>query len=304
MGHKNKESLTKQVQNVLEEKLAIGESKHQAKLEGNAQAGIYSWETFHAYMRHDVYFVEYCKAEHGCKTLQECRQYVDEWLESRSRLSPYTQKLEAAALAKLYGCSSKDFVATSPRHRADITRSRGEKKRDKHFSEERNKDFVDFCKGTGLRRSELECLTGDRLVYIDGKPHIDVLRGSKGGKLRTAPIVGEVDKIVSMMVKSGSGKVFDRIPNGADIHGYRSEYATAVYMAHARSYSECKADHEFWNKEHYNGKGKPRGGYDKDCVYHFQGDRKGDWLDKRAMLKASEALGHNRISIVAGHYIR
>jgi len=28
------------------------------------------------------------------------------------------------------------------------------------------------------------------------------------------------------------------------------------------------------------------------------------WYDKKAMLIASAALGHNRISIIAGHYIR
>lgn len=296
-------SLTRQIQTELETRLCIGESKHEAKKQGVAHEGIYSWGTFNSYMKHCNYFTAYCKAEHGCRTLDECRQYVDEWLKSRSELSAYTQKLEASALAKLYGCSTRDFVKTATRNRDEITRSRGEKTRDAHFSEEKNRDFVDFCRGTGLRRQELEQLKGTALIYRDGKPHLRVTDGTKGGRARICPVTGEVAKIEVMMQAAGSGKVFDKIPNGADVHSYRADYATAVYKANARDLETCKAS-PFWNPEHSNGKGKPKGGYDRDSVYHMRGTHKGEWLDKQAMKIASEALGHNRISVVGEHYIR
>jgi len=38
--------------------------------------------------------------------------------------------------------------------------------------------------------------------------------------------------------------------------------------------------------------------------YCCRSDLKGVWYDKKAMLIASSALGHNRISIIAAHYIR
>jgi len=61
-------------------------------------------------------------------------------------------------LAKLYGCSTTDFIKTQIRHRADITRSCKDKetgeKRTK-FSEARNQEFLDFCRATGLRRDEI-----------------------------------------------------------------------------------------------------------------------------------------------------
>jgi len=71
----------------------------------------------------------------------ECRKYVDEWLLERSGLSAYTVKLEASALAKLYDCTTGDFVKTAVRHRSDIKRSRKAAKRDENFSETRIKNL-------------------------------------------------------------------------------------------------------------------------------------------------------------------
>lgn len=304
MGRKDTNgSLTKQVQTALEAKLRIGESKYQAKKDGTAQDGIYSWSTFRTYMKHANYFTDFCKKEHKCKTLDDCRPFVDEYLATRTELSPYTQKLEAAALAKLYSCSTTDFVETATRNRDNITRSRGAKVRDAHFSESKNQDFVDFCKGTGLRRAELHVLTGDRLVFKDGKPYIHLTRGTKGGRPRFAPITGNVEKIVALMQNAGTGKVFAKVPGGADIHGYRSDYATAIYKENARDYKTC-LNSPFWNPEHSNGAGKPKGGYDKNSLYWLRGSQKGKWLDKEAMMEASKALGHSRISIVGEHYIQ
>ena len=104
----------------------------------------------------------------------------------------------------------------------------------------------------------------------------------KNGRPRKAPIIGNVAKIVSMMQAAGTGKVFEKIPNGADIHSYRAEYATQVYLNHAR----------------------PLKTLPKDEIYYCRKDRKGTWFDRRAMLEASRALGHNRVCVVGEHYIR
>lgn len=296
-GHKNKKTLIRQVQEALDEKLRIGESKYIAKLDGTSPEGIYSWGTYQSYLKHACYFAKYCKEAHGCKTLEECRPYVEEWIRGRSALSPYTQKLEAAALAKLYGCSTKDFdVKTAPRIRENITRSRGDKIRDKHFSEDKHADLVIFARQTGLRRAELQALTGDKLIEISGKLYIHVNSGSKGGRERYAPVIGNPAPVIAMMREAGKGKVFpDGIPGGADIHGYRADYATVIYHMNARPLEVCKRE-KFYNPE--------RHAYDKDSVYRMRGSKRGEWLDKKAMLAASKALGHNRISVVGQHYIR
>lgn len=269
-----------QVIQTLKSKLAIGESKHFDKIRGQTSDKIYSWSTYRNYLHHNCYFVKWAKEKHGCKTLAQARPFVDEWLKSRQELSAYTLKLEASALAKLYGCTTKDFIKTKSRRREDITRSRGNKVRDKHFSESKNKDFVEFCKSTGLRRSEHQSLRGNQLIEKDGEYFIAVT--GKGGRYREAPIIGNVEAVVARMKEAGNAFVWKTLPNGADIHGYRSEYCTSIYLANARdSNSLPKTDR-----------------------YCCRGDLKGTWYDKPAMLKASQALGHNRINIIAEHYIR
>lgn len=296
MSHKNKKSLVRQVQEAYDNMLAIGRSKHQDKINGCTTDKIYSWSTYNNYMRHANYFVKYCKEEHGCRILEQCKPYINEWLEKRIQegLSSYTIKLEAAALAKLYRCSTKDFIKTPERKRKDIKRSRGVKVRDNHFSESNNKQLVDFCRSTGLRRAELKVLTGDKLLYKEGQYFIIVNRGSKGGRYREAPVIGDIGNVKQLMRRAGSEKVFSKVPSGADIHSYRADYATAIYNMNARPIEEIPYDALNWGL----------GSAYQSEVYHCRGDKKGVKLDKLAMKKASEALGHNRISVVAAHYIR
>ena len=214
-------SLTYQIKEKLGDKLCIGESKHAAKALGINQNGIYSWSTYKSYMKHCNYFANYCKQEHGCRTMAECRPYANEWLQHQidKNLSPYTLKLEVSALSKLYGAQSSDFLATPSRQRSEITRSRLDVKRDKNFSEAKNERFVSFCKSTGLRRSELRSLTGDKLELHNGSYYIRVDSGSKGGRERLAPVVGDVQNVVTLMNEAGNGKVFSSEFSNADIHG-------------------------------------------------------------------------------------
>jgi integrase len=203
-------------------------------------------------------------------------------MREKQGLSAYTVKLETSALMKLYSISSEDIYKSKARYRANINRSRGEKVRDKHFSEEKHKDLVKFCRATGLRRAELQQLRGTDLIEINGEPFICVSRGAKGGRHRNIPLAFEKDFIQGLMSSKGDNKVFEKIPNGADIHSYRAEYATRLYKALARDINTLP----------------------KSEKYHCRKDLKGACYDKKAMLEVSRALGHNRISVIAGHYIR
>lgn len=289
-------SLVYQVEQNLKSKLAIGESKHQGKIDGTYKENIYSWTTFRNYMKQVNYFTRWAKETYGCKTLVECRPYVNEWLQKRSidGISAATQKLDASALAKLYDCSTRDFIKTDIRHRSGITRSRGPKERDKHFSEKNNKDLIGFCKSTGLRRQELQNLRGDKLIYKNGSPYVVVDKGAKTGRYREVPVILDKDLVIRKMKEAGSGKVFEKLHNAADIHGYRSEYATSYYKSLARPIESIPYDKI--NK----GSGKA---YQSE-VYSCRGDLRGFKYDKKAMKEVSEALGHNRISVIAGHYLR
>lgn len=320
MGHANKKSLKLQITETLTGKMAAGRSKHEDKQVQATGEHIYSYETLRGYIKQCCYFADYCKAHHKAKKLQDCRQYVDEFLQFNIEkgLSAYTIKLRAAALAKLYGCRSTDFIQTPARKRADITRSRGERVRDRHFSEKNNADLINFCRGTGCRRNVLEKLTGadlitradiDRTIFClraktarskAEEKHLAMLkdaikqfpdqdffiyhRRDKGGRDRISPIIGEHKQEIIDRMRSTAPerKVWEHVSGNADIHGYRSDYATAIYNMYAR----------------------PLDTLERDQKYYCRRDLRGVIYDKFAMIKASKALGHNRKSVIAGHYLR
>lgn len=292
MSHKNKLSLIRQIEAAFKKcaQQGIGTSKHSDK-EAQQAAGhnnitrekIYSWETFRSYLKQACYFGKYCKEIHGCKTIDECRKYVNEWLQKNidKGLSASTIKLRAAAIAKLYGCSTTEFIKTPSRCRKDIKKSRGAAVRDSHFSKKNNAALISFCRSTGLRRRELQSLTGDKLVFLAGKPFIYITNG-KGGRKRFAPVIGQIGLVERIMKQAGHNRVFDTLPGAADIHSFRADYATAMYKMYAR----------------------PLETLSRKQKYYCRGDLKGVVLDRRAMLITSKALGHNRLSVIAGHYIR
>ena len=279
-------SLLQQMTAVYQSKLKIGESKHLHKIKGDETDWIFSWSTYRAYTKHARYFLNWAKQNYKCKTLQQARQYADEWLQTRFHLSSYTVKLELAALCKLYGDTAADYIPTPPRLRKNIKRSRGKAARDAHFSESRNAEFVEFCRSTGLRRSEIKALTGDKLEKgADGYWYINVNKMTKGGRPRKVRIIGTddaIERIVERMQNAGKDHVFEHIPS-CDIHGYRSEFATAVYKQYARPVKSLPPEERYCCRK----------------------DRRGVWYDRRAMGYASAALGHskNRVSVVGEHYL-
>lgn len=303
MSRKSKICLKMQSKAVFDSLVAFGQSKYEAKREAAAEydslspeqrtctkleyvnaairGKIYSHKTYESYIKHINYYLRWCQDTYHCRTLEQCRTHVDEWLTLRTEqgLSAYTLKLEAAALAKLYQEPTTHFITTPDRRRADITRSRGYVKRDYGFSLEKHRDIVDFCRGTGLRRAELTALTGDQLVIRDGEPYIAVT--GKGGRYREAPVIGPHQaEIVARMQRAGHDRVWQSVPSHMDVHSYRSEYATAIYTAYAREDIPI------------------------EDRYYCRTDRQGTVMDRQAMMAASQALGHSRVSVVAGHYIR
>lgn len=280
-------SLVRQIDQSLHSRLAIGRPKRPDKADGSYRKHIYSWQTYKSYMRQLGLFARWCKETHNARYIKECRQYVAEYLQTRSELSVWTQKLDMAALQKLYQeypePPEKPFgVTLQPRLRKDIKRSRQQATRDKDFSESNNADLITFCRCTGLRRSELQELRGIDLT-TDGL-QLHVTRNTKGGRWRMAPLAGEPEEIAmvqQMCRRAGEGRVWLHVPGSADIHSYRADYCQRVYLQYARPADQLPSA-------------------DK---YYCRGDRRGVILDRAAMLVASRALGHNRIDVIASHYL-
>ena len=280
-------SLIRQIDQSLHSRLAIGRPKRPDKADESYRRYIYSWQTYKSYMKQLGLFARWCKLQHNARYLKECRQYVKEYMKTRSDLSVWTQKLDLAALQKLYQEYPEDGqkpfgITLQPRLRQDIKRSRQQATRDKDFSESNNKDLIIFCRCTGLRRSELRELHGTDLT-ADGL-QLHVIRNTKGGRWRMAPLAGtseEIELVQRMCQEAGDSRVWPHVPSSADIHSYRADYCKRVYLQHARSADQIPpADR-----------------------YYCRGDRKGVVLDRVAMLQASRALGHNRIDVIASHYL-
>ena len=89
-------------------------------------------------------------------------------------------------------------------------------------------------------------------------------------------------------------RVWLYVNSNADIHSYRSDYATAIYKEYARRIEDIP----------YDRVNKGTGHRFQGDVYTCRKDEAGKKLDKAAMLICSKALGHNRISVVADNYIR
>ena len=172
MGRRNKKyfkDMHQQAYERFKSMQAFGESKHEAIRQGTDRDKIFSFNTYKTYWKHTKYFIQYMKEHHPeCTTLKKAKKYVNEWLQDRADqgLSAWTIQVEAKALGKLYGIQpgDDDYFIPPKRNREDIQRSRGDRVRDKHFSKTNNDELIKFCRGTGLRRSELEDLRGKDLM--------------------------------------------------------------------------------------------------------------------------------------------
>ena len=101
-------TLVRQIDQSLRSRLAIGRAKRPDKIDGSYRKYIYSWQTYRSYMKQLGLFARWCKDIHGARYVKECRQYVAEYMQTRKNLSVWTQKLDLAALQKLYQEYPKD----------------------------------------------------------------------------------------------------------------------------------------------------------------------------------------------------
>ena len=242
-------------------------------------------------------------------------------------LSAWTLNLEAAALNKLFGISKDDPDRYTPpeRRRVDIKRSRGAVEYDRHFSERTHEELVNFCKGTGCRRGILERLRGKDLLtqaevklklaeaekkcdikmarackeavdYFPDREFFLIHEGDKGGKTRIAPIIGDhVSAIVERMRHTAADDlVWQHVPKACDVHGYRAQYATALYKEIARPLNELR----------YERKVKCADGKFRSEIYVCRADEVGKRLDRKAVAVVSRALGHSREDTAITNYIR
>lgn len=296
----------------------LGQSRHKAKEElakeyrdkgqnkpfEKAVEGVYSINTFRAYLKHGEHFINWCVSEKGCKTygksLEELRQYAPEYLQAREAegKSLYSLKSEKSALGKIFG-GEIPYKFAEKRQIKNITRSRGEAVRDTHFNPEKNQDLVTIAKATGGRREDISKLTPKSFI-TDHKGRLWVIfTQSKGGRDRISPVLPQYTEAVKEIIKGKSDKpnepIFKRINTNADIHSYRREYAQTLYntVAHDHDYRDDLMGMYPTRKE--KAKGDYYYSHTKDLP--FKGCRDDIYI-------VTQALGHNRLEVTVNHYLK
>lgn len=268
-------------------KAGLGSERSKDKAEADTKNKIYSKATFETYKQQFRHFADWLdKAHPEAFTLEDARGFVDEYLRHLIELerSAYSISTAKAAIAKIMGVEATQFIATPPRLRADIKRSRGVAERDKHISDKKEEELARFTSATGLRRKEMTMITAEDLFFENGQAYLNVTKGTKGGKSRVAKIVGKTEEETKDIVKwiqSKEGRLFNKLSSNYDNHYYRATYANRLYNQLKRDIADIPTE-------------------DK---YIMRKDRAGEVYDKQAMLHVSKALGHNRISVIAQSYL-
>ncbi|HEY5589318.1 MAG TPA: hypothetical protein VIK86_10260, partial [Candidatus Paceibacterota bacterium] len=124
--------------------------------------GVHNPGSCDTYKKHALLFSKWERSNHPGKEFKNLdtipKKHVGEWLQASidKGNSLATTSTKAASMAKVMGCNSNTFgINLSKKGQRDtITRSRGAVEKDKHFSVKNNKEKINFCEATGLRRSE------------------------------------------------------------------------------------------------------------------------------------------------------
>ncbi len=278
----------------LDKLMATGKKRSEAK--ASALAGgestwtftdgkIHSYQTRTNYQKHIMQFIRWARQIHGINRLDSLDERADElaciYLSERiaQGYSAWTLQAERSALRLFF--SNRDLasdVTLPQRRREHIKRSRGFAVRDRHFQPNNWISLINFLRACGLRREELRDLYVRDVYYRkrDGVLVVHVLKG-KGGKEREVPVFPGREQQV-LQVREGrqeDEKLFPRMPSNLDIHAIRRQFAQELY-------------------EYYSGRSLPPP----------EGRLKSKDFDQDAARKVTKCLGHNRVDIIFGHYIR
>jgi len=248
---------------------------------------IHAFESRTNYQKIVMRFLNWCRDTQEVRDPARIDERADElaslYLTERvaKDYSAWTLQTERSALRMFFqNRGLAESVKLPLRKRENIKRSRWPAKRDKNINLANWQHVIQFCLACGLRREELRDLYV-RDVYVrpsDQHLVVRVVKG-KGGKWREVKVFPGREQGVLSQVEGREHEpeahVFTRISGLLDIHSFRRQFAQELY--------------EFLS-------GRP--------LPPLKGRLSSPDLDKDAALEVSRRLGHNRIDIIFGHYIR
>ncbi len=266
------------------------EAKDEARTRGESlfafsDGKIHAFESRNNYQKIVMRFIDWVRNQHHIRDLARIDEQADElaslYLVERieQEYSAWTLSTERSALRLFFQDRTlTDSIDLPKRRREDIKRSRQPAKRDRHINLDNWRHVVDFCLACGLRREELRDLYVHEVYHRKQDRQLVVfVRHGKGGKDREVPVFpGREQAVLSQVTDRHPGEhVFAKLSSLLDIHSYRRRFAQDLY-------------------EHLTGRPLPP----------LEGRLQSADLDRDAALQVSRCLGHNRIDIIFGHYIR
>ena len=293
MGTHHK-SVIRQALDRLDERMAIGESRREAKQQQRATGEhlwtfstgkMHSYKTRTTYQEHLLRFVNWSREVYQIKTLEQLDERANElacrylFQELAAHKSAYTLQVERCALRLFFGDRTLASEVVLPRRmRATITRSRGPAAHDRYFQPANWQPLINFERACGLRRAELARLCVADVSYTGQRQLVVHVRNGKGGKEREVPALPghEADLLALTEGRQPEEHVFAHIPKHMDVHSYRREYAQQLYLVYAPGWTLPS----------------PVGRLRREAY------------DLAAVQQVSWALGHNRIDVVLRHYLR
>ena len=194
-------------------------------------------KTENQYKKHALKFAEYCKSTYRCKTLEECKEHIQDY----SNYLIASGKTASTTHTYLAGiCCVLDVplenINKPIRVVAENTRSRGTKAVDirKDAGREASPRLYDFAGIVGIRRNEYLHLAPDDLVVDNFENWCVRVKKGKGGKQQLQRILPDELELVKAAFDNPVDEEHlfsrDELKNKIDLHHLRALRAQMMYQ--------------------------------------------------------------------------
>lgn len=234
-------SIVKQMSDIANESMRIGEKKHQAKIDGTAKTGIFSFKTAVAMKSTWSNFGKFCREEFGLRDIQKITPaMVREYLSKKA----YDDEVSAKTFVNICSRVEKFCTALESKRGVDVSELRAEIKECRAFTEDlrsaknTNRAYLDPEKTIsriedpkcrlaaklqfegGARISEISKLDKRNLTPNEGEI---VLRNTKGGLVRTTKVSPETyEELLKIIAEKGQYRL--------DVKKYRDDLREAALL--------------------------------------------------------------------------
>lgn len=264
-----------------------------------------------AFVKHFRKFIEFCRSEYDCKTTEECKNHIDDYVQFlvNKKLTANTIHTYLSPVVLFFGMQLSD-IEKPRRCSAHNVRSRSTngkvQRSDNDPDNPKYSHLIEFQRRVGIRRREYQNLRGsDFREDKNGNFYVYVRKG-KGGKSQWQLILPEDVEFVKSYFDETENKVFDseEFKNKLDLHKLRAEQAKRAYhyyldrINNEEGYREEleKLIHKHWNERNIDKrtkKPKPINKKDLSGTYKLRGE------NKKLALKHGLPVEYDRLCVLA-----